>query len=216
MPDLISPPISLPILFSIPSLRADYNPRRVDDSTSTRWFSQRQNAQASHRPNLAYCEDTMNITVRTLTLTTLLFGLLAACSKAPPPPPFKAVNDMKQLMNRVIDPAAIALWAAVGSVSTKDGEEKIAPKTDEDWAAARNNAAIVAEAGNLLMMEGRAVDRDAWMIAARGLIDQAEVAMKAADAKDADALFTANSDVFLACTECHKTYAIGAQKAATK
>ena len=135
---------------------------------------------------------------------------LAACNKAPPPPPHKAVTDMKGLMNRVIDPAADALWASVGTIITKDGEEVIVPKTDEEWAAVVHNAAVVAEAGNLLMLEGRAKDREAWMITARGLIDAAEIAMKAAEAKDADALFTANSDVYLACTECHKTYALGA------
>jgi hypothetical protein len=158
----------------------------------------------------------MNIIQRTALVSVLSIGVLAACNKAPPAPPYKAANDMKQLMNRVIDPAAVELWGAVGSVMTKNGEEKIAPKNDEEWAKAVKNAAIVAEAGNLLMMDGRAKDREAWMIAARGLIDRAEVAMKAAEAKDAEALFTANSDVFLACTECHKTYALEAQSAATK
>lgn len=161
----------------------------------------------------------MNITQRTRALMTIAVAaasLLAACEKAPPPPPYKTIGDMKALMNNVIDPAAVALWATVGSVTTKDGEEKFAPKTDEEWAKARHLAAVVAESGNLLMMEGRAKDREAWMIAARGLIDQSEVALKAIEKKDADALFTANSDIFLACTECHKTYAIGAESAAVK
>jgi len=153
----------------------------------------------------------MHITLRTLSITSLTILLLSACDKAPSPPPQKAVTDMKQFMSWVVDPAAVALWASVGSVTTKDGEEKIAPKDDEAWAAARHNAAVVAEAGNLLMMDGRAVDREEWMLAARGLVDKAERAMKAADEKDAERLFTANSDVFIACTDCHKTYALGAQ-----
>jgi hypothetical protein len=161
----------------------------------------------------------MNITLRTLSMMTTALvasSLLAACNKAPPAPPYKAVSDMKGLMNDVLEPSAQGLWAMVGSITTKDGTENFAPKTDEDWAKARHYASVVAESGNLLMMEGRAKDREGWMIAARGLIDQAEVALKAIEKKDADALFTANSDVFLACAECHKTYVIGAESAATK
>lgn len=158
----------------------------------------------------------MNITLRIGLVLGVSIGMLAACNKAPPAPPYKSVTDMKQLMNRVIDPAAVELWGAVGSVLTKDGEEKIAPKTDKEWALAVKNAAIVAEAGNLLMMDNRAKDREAWMIAARGMIDQAEIAMKAAEEKNVDKLFTANSDLFLACTECHKTYALDPKSEAIK
>jgi len=150
--------------------------------------------------------------VISIVLTIAPVLLLSACKNADPPP-HKAVTDMKEFMSWVIDPAAVALWASVGTVVTKDGEQKIAPQTDEEWAIARHNAAVVAEAGNLLMLDGRAVDREAWMLAARGLIDKGERAMQAAAAKDADALFSANSDLYLACTECHKTYALGAQSA---
>jgi len=146
-----------------------------------------------------------------ISLTALTLALastwLTACEQAPPAAPFKSVTDMRQFMEWVLDPVADELWASVGIIIDEKGETRIEPKTDAEWAQVRNNAAIIAEAANLLMLDSRAKDREGWMIAARGLIDQAERAIKAAEAKDADALFTANSDVFLACTECHKTYA---------
>jgi hypothetical protein len=157
----------------------------------------------------------MNIALRIFSFTLVIVTLVSCSKTTPPSPPYKHVIDMKQFMAWVMDPAADALWASVGTIISEEGEQHIAPKTDEEWAAARNNAAILAETANLLMLDTRAVDRDAWMIAARGLIDQAERAMKAAEAKDSEALFTANSDVFLACTECHQTYAFATQDART-
>ena len=126
--------------------------------------------------------------------------------------PFKPVASIEQIMETIVHPSATVVFQSVGTVFTMQGVEEIAPKTAAEWTVVQNNSLALAEAGNLLMMEGRAVDREGWMLAARGLVDKAERAMKAAEAKDTDALFTANSDVFIACTDCHKTYALAAEK----
>ena len=67
----------------------------------------------------------------------------------------------------------------------------------------RNHAAIVAEAGNLLMMVPRAKDGDEWMRLAQAMVDTGAAAMRAAEAKDADQLFQAGADIYSVCSNCH-------------
>lgn len=152
---------------------------------------------------------------------TVLFGI-AGCSKpadpgaaaAPQPAPFMAVTDTKQLMAWVMDPSADVVWGSVGTVITEGGREEFAPRTDEEWTAIRNAAAVVAESGNLLMMPGRAVNQDDWMAKSRALIETATVVIRAAEVKDAETLFTAGSDMYLACSACHAGYVFGGPAAA--
>ena len=136
--------------------------------------------------------------------------LLCGCNAplpSPAAPPFHAVVAMKQLMEWVIDPAADVIWDSVKTVMTEKGTQEIAPQTDEQWDAVRNGAATLAESGNLLMIDGRARDGKEWMRAARRLMDAADQARKAAEAKKADALFAAGGVVYNACRACHQQYA---------
>jgi hypothetical protein len=155
--------------------------------------------------------------MRTL-LIPLCAMMLAACgpsqtSQAPAAAtnatPFHPVASVKDLMNWIIDPNADALWGSVGTVISEDGHEEFHPISDEQWAALRNSAAIVAESGNLLMMKGRAIEEDEWMKASRGLIDAAMLVVQATEAKDKDALFDAGGTLYEACTACHSKYALG-------
>lgn len=161
---------------------------------------------------------------RFISLPILACGsaLLSGCSSSPPPPPtaaaappFTLATDMKQLMSWVIDPNADIVWASVGTIISQDGQEEIAPRTDEQWVAVRNSAAVIAESGNLLMMEGRARNQDDWMKKSQAMIDAATQAMRAAEAKDAESLFTAGSDVYLACSACHAQYIFAEAQPAT-
>jgi hypothetical protein len=130
----------------------------------------------------------------------------AACAGGPEPPPFKPVADLKQLMNAVIDPAADEIWDATGWIVTAAGEEERKPQNDEEWAAVRNHAIALTEAGNLLMMAPRARDGDAWMQRSQELIDTGTAAWRAADAKDVQKLFDTGGDVYQACVHCHESY----------
>jgi hypothetical protein len=159
--------------------------------------------------------------MRTTLLYPLCAALVAGCSsKAPeqPPadnatsPPYHLVANVKELMNWIIEPHADVLWDSVGTIITEEGREELQPRTEEEWEAVRNSAAAIAESGNLLMMNGRAFDRDEWMQAARGMIDAATTAMQAAEAKDVPALFDAGGAVYEACTACHSKYALGLQR----
>lgn len=131
---------------------------------------------------------------------------LAACSSGPEPPPFKPVADTKLLMQSVIDPTADEIWDAVRTIITKDGVEEIRPKTAEEWDAVRNHAVALAESGNLLMMVPRAKDGGEWMQRSRELVDTSERAVRAAQARNADELFTAGGDIYQACSNCHQKY----------
>ena len=140
-----------------------------------------------------------------LWLLAAVIPLSIACG-GPAPPPFKAVVDTKVLMQSVVDPNADIIWEAVKSIDTKDGSQEIRPKTDEEWTAVRNAAVTVAEAGNLLMLVPRAKNGDDWMKKAQAMIDTGEAAIRAAEAKNADRLFTVGGDIYESCSACHQKY----------
>jgi hypothetical protein len=131
-----------------------------------------------------------------------------ATAPAVAPPPFHTTLTTKQLMSWIIDPNATAIWNSVGTVSTDKGTEEKHPQTDEEWARFRNAAAMLIESGNLLMLDGRAVDKDQWMATARGMADAAATVLEAAEAKDVEAYFGAGGALYEACTACHSKYLI--------
>jgi hypothetical protein len=135
----------------------------------------------------------------------ILLGL-AGCSAQAPPPPFQLDIPTKDLMNWILDPNADVVWASVGTIVTAEGEQKFAPTTDEQWTAVRNSAATVIEAGNLLMLGGRARNQDDWMKKVQEMMRTATQVLQAIEAKDADTVFTAASDMYTACADCHAAY----------
>src|SRR5260370_6740364 len=64
----------------------------------------------------------------------------------------------------------------------------------------------LTESGNLLMMPGRAKDGGDWMKFAQELIDTSAVALRAAEAKDADRLLDVGGRIDQVCGRCHKKY----------
>ena len=123
-----------------------------------------------------------------------------------PPPPFKPVADTKLLMQSVVDPNADVIWEAVKTIITARGTEEVRPRSDAEWTAVRNSAIALAESGNLLMMAPRAKDAGDWMRLSQELIDTSQSAMRAAESKDADRLFTVGGDIYDACSHCHQKY----------
>jgi hypothetical protein len=130
----------------------------------------------------------------------------AACGGGPQPPPFKPIADTKLLMQATIDPTADEIWDSVKTIVSKDKIEEIRPQTNAQWDAVRNHAVTLAESGNLLMMVPRAKDGGEWMARAQELVDSSERAIRAAQAKNADQLFTAGGDIYQACSNCHQKY----------
>ena len=117
-----------------------------------------------------------------------------------PSDPIKPVATMKQLMVDMIHPASndILLFAYRSGPKNK--------RDERDWAAVRRSAVTLAEAGNLLMMRGRARDQGDWMKDCKLLVDAATAAYKAAQAKDGTALAAVTEALDASCTTCHKQY----------
>lgn len=121
-------------------------------------------------------------------------------------PPFNPVASVEDLMHDVVYPNAEVVWDSVGTIITVEGTNEIRPQSHEEWEAVFQSALTVAEAGNLLMMEGRAKDTGEWMVGASGLIDATKTALEAAQAHDPEALFDAGGEIYAACTYCHELY----------
>jgi hypothetical protein len=129
-----------------------------------------------------------------------------------------------ELMNSIVMPSADVVWNAVVYEDTVTG-----PKTDEGWQKVRWSAVDLAESANLLMVPGRAANspgavagegelapekiteliaeqRAAWVAYAHVLHGAAMEAVRAIDAKDAEALSNAGGTIDAACQSCHRQF----------
>lgn len=138
-----------------------------------------------------------------LLLASAVLFFTGACA---PQPTFKPMASIKQLMEATIVPSSEVLFDAVGTIVSSDGVEEIAPKSDEEWATVRHNALTLAESGNLLMIGDRARDKGEWIRMSRALVDVGMAALKAAEAKNPEALFEAGGQVYEVCQQCHNRY----------
>jgi hypothetical protein len=147
----------------------------------------------------------MRFTLRLLTIG--LLAALAACAREPQATraQYEAVTDVRQTMELIIDPAADLVWDSAGTVVTETGEQDLAPDSPEAWVEVEAAAAVLTEAGNLLMMPGRSAGPD-WDQHARDLINTGKLAMAAARQQDADALFDAGGRIYEVCLACHNQY----------
>ena len=136
---------------------------------------------------------------------------VAACGGSSSPetnaqPPFRPVSSIEEIMHDVVFPHADRVWDSVGTIITMEGTEEIYPRTEEEWIALQSDARTLMEAGNLLMIEGRAKDTDKWMERAGALIDAAEKVLEAAEAQDSAAVFDRGELIYNACQNCHWEY----------
>jgi hypothetical protein len=133
-------------------------------------------------------------------------AILLLMNSCAPQPPFKPVGTIKQLMESTVHPSAEVVFESVGTIISVNGMEEIAPKNDQEWATVEHSALTLAEAGNLLMMPGRAKQDKDWIRLAQALVDVGVVAHKAAQAKNAEALFEAGGQIYETCQSCHSHY----------
>jgi hypothetical protein len=134
---------------------------------------------------------------------------------------------IQELMEDEIDPAADALWGAVGTTTTRDGLQERRPQTDEAWKSLRREAIILIEATNLLRMQGRTVARAPFPSEGPGALSSQEIqakldgdrvlfdrfaqalsaagqqALAAIDAQDPAALLQAGEALDAICEACH-------------
>jgi hypothetical protein len=155
----------------------------------------------------------------TLTMVVVT-TLLTACNQkqaAPASAAAPALGTVKfdtslpvnAIMGHVIDPGAFLYWRSTGWEVTKQGTKDLTPTTEDGWENMVSGATIVAEAGNMLQLEGRAWPPEAdWNKYSQQLTAQALVARAAADAHDKNAIFAEGAKLYQVCVDCHKQYVI--------
>lgn len=120
--------------------------------------------------------------------------------------PIKAVATREEVMHSMVIPNAQKVWKAAGTIYTVEGVEEIQPQSDDEWFDIESSATTLMEAGNLLMMEGRAKDNGHWMERARTLREAGDAVRQAAKKHDVPALFERGGYLFDACQGCHFEY----------
>jgi hypothetical protein len=107
-------------------------------------------------------------------------------------------------MVRVVDHAAHQLWNVE--------REGMAPKTDADWENVEEHATQVAAAGALIRLEGSGpndrtfVQQADWQKFGSEMSSAGLAALKAAEARNKEALVAANSQLVETCESCHKRF----------
>jgi len=111
-------------------------------------------------------------------------------------PPFEPVATISQIMVAITLPYSDALLYI----------ERNPPKGDSDWETLQMKALMLAESGNLLMMQGRAKGRGQWMKDARLLVEAGGAAVKATRMKNIQAVLALNDQIVTSCIVCHTQF----------
>ena len=138
-------------------------------------------------------------TLAVVVITGMAFFVAMALAQAPvanQTAPYQKVGSMSQLMIDIIYPASDAVFYIA----------RTPPQNEKEWNDFKGQALMLAESGNLLMMEGRARDQGDWMKDAKMLVDAGAAAYKAAQAKDVEAILALNDQLYAACVTCHQQY----------
>src|SRR5262245_16022541 len=108
----------------------------------------------------------------------------------------RTLANVRELHDLMISPASDAVFEA-STNETLDAK---------GWTIARNQAMVLAESGNLLMVGARVRDNGNWMKMSRAMVDAAALAATAAEKRDAKALGAATDAITTSCMECHRPY----------
>ena len=161
-----------------------------------------------------------------VTLTMFLGGVVIAEQAAPkpaapapatkaPPSGMSAKAHVKDLMIAMIVPSSTVIFSAVATITDAAGVHELQPHTDDEWTNVQNNAVMLTEAANLLMVSGRqrelggaipAAYRGEWNVMARELVEAGNEALAAARKKSPEGILNAGERIDVACDECHEKY----------
>ena len=108
----------------------------------------------------------------------------------------RTLANVRELHDLMISPASDAVFVASANQ----------PLDAKGWSTARNQALVLAESGNLLMVGSRVRDSGNWMKMSRAMVDAAALAATAAEKKDARGLEAATDAITVSCMECHRPY----------
>jgi hypothetical protein len=116
------------------------------------------------------------------------------------------VATVRQVMDGIVAPAAETVFESVATIVTFAGTEERQPRTEAEWALVGASAAALVESGNLLLMGDRLQDKDEWIAMTRAMMDASLIALKATEARDAEALLNSGEAINVSCDTCHMKY----------
>jgi cytochrome c556 len=111
--------------------------------------------------------------------------------------PFKLAASVQQVMTAITVPASDVIFDAAAATETT----KVAR-----WENIQNSALTLAESGNLLMLPGRAPDKQEWVKQSQAMIDAAMLAFDAAANRNTERLSAAGDRIYATCEACHNKY----------
>ncbi len=118
-------------------------------------------------------------------------------------PAYTPVASIGQIMQAMIQPASGAIQAAAKDTG---------PADDRAWRGVVNNALVLQESAQLLLIGNRAKDTEGWVKAVNAFQEAGANVQKAAQAKDLAALQTAAGAINGTCQGCHTTYRMRPQR----
>jgi hypothetical protein len=136
-------------------------------------------------------------------VTAALVSFAAFTTGCSTQPSYQPVATIEQIMEASVEPTSNAVFDAAAWLN---GVQVGGPKTDEDWKMVQANALMLAETGNLLLMGPRMKDQVGWVTRTQAMMDAANEAAKAAEAKNTEAIFKAGGKIYQACLGCHLQY----------
>ena len=144
-----------------------------------------------------------------------------SAAAAPAGARYRTHGNLNQIMRGILFPNSNVVFAAQSDDFLKIAQEKD-PSTATDplkgvynsWTAVEDSGYALAEAANLLMIPGRAcsngkpapVANADWAKFVAGLRDAGMAAVKAAKAKNQDAMLDVSDKMTTACSACHDVY----------
>src|SRR5271166_3342521 len=135
----------------------------------------------------------LNCATEPMRKITLIVLSVSAMAQAPT---FQPVGNMSQLMINIIYPTSDAIFYV----------DRTPPTTDVEWNLLKNQALMLAESGNLLLMPSRLRDNGNWVTDSKMMVEAGAAAYKAAMAKDIDGVRAVNDKLYAACVTCHMQY----------
>jgi hypothetical protein len=146
--------------------------------------------------------------------TTILIaglGLLAACGGSGSEGMSEEARSeaARAYMNEVMQVRSEVIWNSAGWIITAEGEQDLAPTTDEGWAAVAAGAVALKEAGEELKTIAFARDAESWVAFSEGVIVAGERARLGAEAHNADEMFESGAQLYRVCVACHQFYRVG-------
>ena len=128
------------------------------------------------------------------TLVFLVAGIVSTIASAAPPNVARV--PLKDVMVKIIEPASNGVFYI----------SRQPPKNDDEWKVLQGQALILSEIATSLVTPARAKDKQQWPQDAKLLLDAANAAYAAANAKNTTALEDLNDQLYTACTTCHEHY----------